>query len=138
MANKTQVFTGKTQDAEAPFLDAAFWFVDTKVLGVVERSWMSSNGECYVLSLSAPVKINKVEESRVSIGNLTGFRMAMDAAGLKKLLVGDFIEVECTEIVSPKKQGQSPRPNFSIKVTRPVSDRPAGQGSSDADDPFYQ
>lgn len=125
-----KVFQGKTEDAEAPFLDGGFWFPDVKVVATVERSWMSANGECYVLSLSSPVKINKVEEQRVSIGNLTGFRMAMDAAGLKKLLVGDFIEVECTSVNSPTKPGQSPRPNFRIKVTRPVS--------NDPDDPFYQ
>jgi hypothetical protein len=128
MANQPKVFNGKTEDAEAPFLDAGFWIPDTKIMAIVERSWMSSNGECYVLNLAAPVKINKLEESRVSIGNLTGFRMAMDAAGLKKLLVGDFIEVECTGIISPKKQGQSPRPNFAIKVTRPAS--------ADPDEPF--
>ena len=129
MAQKNQTFSGKTEDAEAPFLDAGFWFPDVKVVGVVERTWKSSNGECYVLDLSSPVTINKNEEKRVSIGNLTGFRMALDAAGLKGLLVRDIVEVECTSINSPTKAGQSPRPNFKVKVTRPVSELP--------DDPFY-
>jgi hypothetical protein len=122
---KTQTFTGKTEDAEAPFLDAAFWTPSVKVLGVVERSYQSVHGECYVLALSKPVKLNNVEEDRVSIGNLTGFRMALDASKAKKLLVGDFVELECSAIQSAKKAGDSPRPNFVIKINRPVrSDMP--------------
>jgi hypothetical protein len=118
MANKPQVFEGKTEDAEAPFLDAGFWWPEKKIVGCVERSWTSANGECYVLDLQEEIEVNKHSEKRVSIGNLTGFRMAMDAAGVKRLIPGDFLEVECTSILSSKKPGQSPRPNFRVKVTR--------------------
>jgi len=116
------VFQGRTEDAEAPFLDAGFWKEGVKVTGLVERSWESENGECYVLTLSDSVTLKigdaETEVETISIGNMTGFRMAMDAAKCKKLVPGDYVTLECTGIKKATKPGHSPRPNFDVKVIR--------------------
>lgn len=129
---RDQVFSGRTEDAEAPFLDAAFWKQGVKIHAHVDRSWESENGECYVLNLQKPVivKIGDSEEEveRVSVGNMTGFRMALDAARCRRLLPGDFIELECTGVQKAKKAGHSPRPNFAVKVTRSAKEEESPPG----------
>ena len=75
-------FKGKSEGAAAPFLDAKFWAPGTKVAGKVIRTFESENGRCYVLDLIDGARINGAITDQVSIGNLTGFRMALQAAGL--------------------------------------------------------
>jgi hypothetical protein len=110
-------FRGKTEDADSVFLGADFWKPGTKIVGRVVRSFDSENGPCYVLDLLKPVEIYGEAVQQVSIGNLTGFRMALQSAGLQKLEVSDSIHLECTG-VKPTMKG-SPRANFEIEVTRP-------------------
>jgi len=109
-------FRGCTQDAAAPFLDAKFWTPGMSVAGKVIRMFESENGPCAVLALINPVKVDGKMEEIVSIGNLTGFRMALQAAGLESLQVGDHIHVECTGKTSTEKA--SPRVDFAIEVNR--------------------
>jgi hypothetical protein len=110
-------FRGRTEDADSIFLGADFWKPGTKIVGKVIRSFDSENGPCYVLDLLKPVEIEGEAVQQVSIGNLTGFRMALQSAGLQKLQVEDSIHLECTG-TKPTLKG-SPRANFAIEVTRP-------------------
>ncbi len=115
-----QTFKGRTEDAEAPFLGAEFWDKGKKVFGVVEREFDSVNGKCYVLTPLNPIVLDGEEWDRVSVGNMAGFRMALQAGHLKELRVGDKVVLECTGKTPPKKEGNSPRVNFAIEVTRNV------------------
>lgn len=110
-------FRGRTEDAAAPFLDAKFWTPGVKVAGKVIRMFDSENGPCAVLALIEPVKLDGKLEEVASIGNLTGFRMALQSAGLELLQPGDQIHVECTGKTSTEKG--SPRVNFEVEVNRP-------------------
>jgi hypothetical protein len=112
----TKQFKGRSEDAAAPFLDAKFWGPGVSVAGKVIRTFESENGRCFVLDLRETVKLNDVITEQVSIGNLTGFRMALQAAGLDSLQVGDAIYLECTGKTSTNKG--SPRVDFEIEVTR--------------------
>lgn len=109
-------FHGRTEDAAAPFLDAKFWTPGIRVAGKVIRIFDSENGPCAVLALIDPVKLEGKLEEIASIGNLTGFRMALQSAGLDSLQVGDQIHVECTGKTSTEKG--SPRVNFALELNR--------------------
>jgi hypothetical protein len=109
-------FTGRSEGAAAPFLDAKFWAPGISVTGRVIRTFESENGPCYVLELRDQVKVNDTIAEQVSIGNLTGLRMALQAAGLDSLRVGDSVYIECTGKTSTNKG--SPRVDFEITVTR--------------------
>ena len=109
-------FRGRTEDAAAPFLDAKFWTPGVSVAGKVIRMFDSENGPCAVIALIDPVKLDGKLEEIASIGNLTGFRMALQAGGLESLQVGDQIHVECTGKTSTEKG--SPRVNFAVEVNR--------------------
>ena len=113
----SKTFKGRTEDADSVFLGADFWKVGVKIAGKVTRTFVSENGPCYVLQLVNPVQLDSEPVDEVSIGNLTGFRMALQAAGLDKLQVGDAVHLECTGLKSTTKG--SPRANFEIEVTRP-------------------
>jgi hypothetical protein len=117
MPEKT--YKGRTEDAEAPFLGADFWSVGKSVSGVVLRSFESVNGRCYVLGLVTPVEMAGEEVDEVSIGNMAGFRMAMQAAHLTDLRVKDKVFLSCYGKTPPKKEGNSPRVDFDIEVTVP-------------------
>ena len=110
-------FRGRTEDADSIFLGADFWKPGTAIVGKVARTFDSENGPCYVLDLLKPVDIDGEAVQQVSIGNLTGFRMALQAAGLQRLQTSDSIHLECTSLKSTTKG--SPRANFEIEVTRP-------------------
>lgn len=112
----SRTFRGRTEDAAAPFLDAKFWTPGVGVAGRVIRRFDSENGPCAVLALVDPVKLDGKLEETASIGNLTGFRMALQAAGLESLQVGDQLHVECTGKTSTEKG--SPRVDFEVEVTR--------------------
>lgn len=109
-------FHGRTENAAAPFLDAKFWTPGVAVAGKVIRLFGSENGPCAVLALVDPVKLEGKMEEIVSIGNLTGFRMALQAAGVEALQVHDQLHVECTGKTSTEKG--SPRVNFAVEVNR--------------------
>lgn len=113
-----QVFKGRTEDAEAQFLDAHFWSKDKVVVGVIERSFETQNGVCFVLRAMKPVAIDGEEVERFSVGNMAGFKMALQAAGLTALRVGDKLWMKCTGVTPPTKEGYSPRVNFEVEVTR--------------------
>jgi hypothetical protein len=113
----TKQFIGRSEDAAAPFLDAKFWTPGMRVAGKVVRTFESENGPCYVLELlGTETEVNGETAAQVSIGNLTGFRMALQAAGLDGLRIGDAVHLECTGKTSTTKG--SPRVNFEIEVTR--------------------
>jgi hypothetical protein len=113
-----KVYQGRTEDAGAPFLSAGFWQAGKSVDGVVRRTFDSTYGPCAAVELVNPVKIEGEDFEEVSIGNLAGFKMAMQAAHLKELKVGDQIHLECTGFDGVKKEGNSPRVNFQIEVGR--------------------
>lgn len=111
-------FKGRTEDAAAPFLGADFWKPGVKVLGKVVRCFDSENGPCAVIRLVKPIQIGEGEEEfqEVSIGNLKGFVMALQAAGLNALRVDDTLYAECTGF-SETTKGHN-RANFEIEVER--------------------
>jgi hypothetical protein len=113
----SKLFRGRTEGADSAFLSAEFWKPGVKIAGKVVRTFGSDNGPCYVLDLVNAVELDGERVDQVSIGNLTGFRMALQAAGLEALQVGDQIHVECTGL-KPTSKG-SPRANFDVEVTRP-------------------
>lgn len=112
-----KTFRGRTEDADSPFLGAEFWRPGTEISGTVSRSFESENGPCYVLDLVKPVQLDGEPVEQISIGNLTGFRMSLQAAGLDRLQVRDQLFLRCTSLKSTTKG--SPRPNFDIEVHRP-------------------
>jgi hypothetical protein len=118
MAEK--VFKGRTEDAEAPFLNAKFWRKGMTVAGVVERSFVTENGNCFVLHSLKPIQIDGEETDRFSIGGMAGFRMALQAAGVDALRLGDRLFIECTGETPAVKEGNSPRVNFAVELTRQV------------------
>ena len=113
----TKQFKGRTEDADSAFMGADFWKPGVHVAGKVIRTFETENGPCYVLRLLDSVEIDGESIDEVSIGNLTGFRMALQASGLERLQVSDQIYLECTGLKSTTKG--SPRPNFVIEVNRP-------------------
>jgi hypothetical protein len=113
---KMSTFRGKTEEADSVFLDAKFWRPGVKISGRVIRTFESENGPCYVIELLDPVEVAGENVDQVSVGNLTGFRMALQAAGLDCLKSGDSLHLKCTSLKSTTKG--SPRPNFELEVTR--------------------
>src|SRR3989304_2040275 len=90
----SKVYRGKTEDADAAMLGAPFWQVGQKLIGVVLWPFKTEVGDCYTLRLGKPVKVGDREQQVVSVGNLTGFRMALQAAGGDHLLPRDKGVVE--------------------------------------------
>ncbi len=120
MAEK--IYRGRTEDAEAPFLGLEFWTVGKKISGVVVRQFVTKlegalSGPCSVVQLVDPVEVGGESCDEISVGNLAGFVMAMQAAKLDRLHVGDKLVLTCTGLKAPKKEGYSPRVNFEIEVT---------------------
>lgn len=113
-----KVYRGRTEDAAAPFLGAEFWAEGKSAVGVIMRSFDTQNGVCFVLNLVAPVMLDGEEIDRVSVGNMAGFKMALQAAGLQGLRIGDKLAIECTGKTPSKKEGNSPRVDFTVEVTR--------------------
>jgi hypothetical protein len=120
-----QTFRGKTEDAEAPFLGAEFWEVGKSVSGKVVKLFQvkpdatKEAAQCYVIEVDGDdVMVDGEPCPRVSVGNLAGFKMAMQVAGLQSLHIGDTLELECTGVKPPTKEGYSPRLNFTLTVIR--------------------
>jgi len=112
-----KTFKGRTEDAGAPFLGADFWKRGVKIVAKVVRCFDSANGPCAVLRLAEPVTLNGEPTEEVSIGNLKGFVMALQAAGLDRLQVGDSVYIECTGL-TPTTKGHE-RTDFCVEVERP-------------------
>jgi tRNA(adenine34) deaminase len=108
---------GESREAANNFLGAEFWQPGTSVAGTVLSKFESANGLCYGLQLATPVRLQGQETSEVALGNLTGLRMALQAAGVDELLVGDAIELECTGL-QPTNKGND-RIDFKIHIDRP-------------------
>lgn len=113
-----KVYHGKTEDAAAPFLGAKFWSKGESVLGVIERSFETENGTCFVLHSMKPIVVDGEETLRFSVGNMAGFKMALQASGLTGLRIGDKLWISCTGETPAVKEGNSPRVNFEVEVTR--------------------
>jgi hypothetical protein len=112
----TENLEGRTQDVANNFLGSEFWQPGVRIGAVVLRKFESANGECYGLELDEPVELNGEQTAEVALGNLTGLRMAIQAAGAEDLQVGDRIALECTGL-QPTSKG-NPRIDFQIKIQR--------------------
>ncbi len=113
MAGKLQ---GQTGDVANNFLGSEFWRPGVGISGKVTRKFESRNGQCYAVEADDPVDINGEPTREVALGNLTGLRMAIQAAGAEDLEVGDHIQLECTEL-QPTAKG-NPRIDFKIAIER--------------------
>jgi len=122
-----QEFVGRSTDADAPFLGASFWQVGVSISGKTIKAFDSRPDinkpvqRCYVIELDTPVEIDGEEWDRVSVGNLAGFKMALESmkpARLDGLKMGDRILLECDSIKPAKKENYSPRINFVMRVSR--------------------
>lgn len=110
-------FRGKTEDAGAPFLTAAFWKPSKSIAGTVIREFETDNGRAYGILLVTPVMVNDKTEKQISMGNSAGFRMAVDASGAPGgLLVGDKVHIECTGFTGTDKGNDMV--NFSVEINR--------------------
>lgn len=111
-------FEGRTEDAEPYFfLEAEFWKDGLVVTGVITQVYPTEHGRLYAIRLSEPVLVDGQKRLEIAIGSMAGFPMALRAAGLLWLQVGDFIFVTCTgftEIAGRR------RANFCVKGRRPV------------------
>lgn len=110
-------FKGRTEGAESVILGAEFWSEGKKVAGRVAWEFETRNGPAYVIEAIRPVEVNGKAQRLVAVGNLTGFRMALQAAGLTRLLPGDSVVIICTGREATDKG--SPRVNFEIEVDGP-------------------
>jgi hypothetical protein len=108
---------GESRDVANNFLGADFWQPRTSISGTVLRKFESANGLCYGIQLSAPVHLKDQETSEVALGNLTGLRMALQAAGADELRVGDGIQLECMGLQPTNKVND--RIDFKIQIERP-------------------
>ena len=124
MSNKLE---GRTGDVANNFLGSEFWQPGVSINATVMRKFESANGQCYALELDEPADVNGSETQEVALGNLTGLRMAIQAAGAEDLEVGDKIALECTGL-QPTSKG-NPRIDFKIQIERPEENRKAAAGS---------
>jgi hypothetical protein len=107
---------GDTREVANNFLGAEFWRPGVTIKGSVLRKFESANGLCYALQLSEPVVLNEQQTSDVALGNLAGLRMAIQAAGVEELEVGDEIKLACTAL-QPTSKGND-RIDFKIQINR--------------------
>src|SRR5258707_14143383 len=115
----TKIFEGRSLDVEAPFASGEFWEIGKIIKGEVVRVYTTElegkSSLAYVVELDDPVEIDGEEWERVSIGNLAGFRMALQAAHIERLYMKDLIETECESIRKAKTEAYSRRANFRVK-----------------------
>lgn len=132
----TQQFSGATEEVAVPKLDAGFWSEGRTIEGVVEAIRQTEFGNppkkvfLYRLALSNSVEVEGDQCELVEVGNLSGFRMAMQAInekhpGVLPLMKGDVLSITCSGIkrATPEQLKRDPdwsdRPNFRVSVTRP-------------------
>ncbi len=109
-------YEGRTQDASSPILGAGWWKKGAAIAGEVVGEFETTNGKCYQIKLDKPATVNGNQEKNVAIGNLAGFNMALQAAGIGHLEPGDKIKVICSGFTQTGKG--TPRTDFSIQVNR--------------------
>jgi hypothetical protein len=111
-------FAGSTADAGGKFLGASFWKKGVRVEGAVTGTFDTQNGKSWSLKLTKAVKVGDSMETKVSIGNMKGFLMALRASGVPggELLVGDDVIIECTG-TTPTNKGND-QVNFNVLVDR--------------------
>jgi hypothetical protein len=112
----TSKIEGRSGDVANNFLGSEFWEPGVRISGKVQRKFESANGQCYALMLDEPAEVNGADTQEVALGNLTGLRMAIQAAGVADLEVGDHIELECTGL-QPTGKG-NPRIDFTLQIER--------------------
>jgi len=110
-------YKGKTSDAQSVLLGAKAWKKGMRIEGSVTREFDTQNGTCYEISLRTPVKVAGNMEKKVSVGALKGFKMALNAAGVDDLQVGDRVIIECTGTTGTTKGND--RVDFSVVLDRP-------------------
>jgi hypothetical protein len=98
-------------------MGAKTWKKGLRLEGVCSRTFETQNGTCFEITLRNPTKVNGALEKKVSIGALKGFHMALNAAGLETLEVGDKVIIECTGTTETSKG--NPRVDFNLAVDRP-------------------
>jgi hypothetical protein len=111
---------GKSQDAQSPILNAAFWKKGVKIEGTVVREFQTTNGTCYEILLKTPVKLpgSTVADKKISLpGNSAGLKMALAACGLESLEVHDKIILSCNGKTETNKG--NPRTDFDLVIDRP-------------------
>ena len=89
-----------------------------KITGKVQRVFKTDLGPSAVIDLLTPVLKGGVELKQVTMGGLKGFQMALQAAGLDELKVGDAVFIEATGKMPPAEEGQSPMVMFYVEVDR--------------------
>jgi len=127
-------FTGRTVDADAPFLGAAFWTDGKSVTGIVskifdtevERKGQLVKAKALQLLLNEPVEVDGEEWDRVSVGNLAGIKMAIDVAKDENgrplgggIILKDIVTLTCESRKKAKKPDYSDRLNFKLELERP-------------------
>lgn len=105
-----------SQASDAPILGAKYWKKGTTISGTVTRMFPTATGNCYEIKLSKPFAADGQNFERVSLGNLKGLSMALQACGLEHFEVGDKVIVKCTGS-TPTGKG-NPRVNFEVEVER--------------------
>lgn len=110
-------FKGRTSDAQCPILGASFWKKGVKVTGTITKQFDTANGICSEITLITPMKVGESTEKKVAVGNMAGFHMALNAAGLETLQLRDRVVIECTGS-TPTTKGSN-RVDFTIAVDRP-------------------
>lgn len=131
-----EVFEGRTVDAEAPFLGAAFWSEGKTIRGLVSKIFETDmpakenqpakKSKCYTLDLEAPVDFDGEELDRVSVGNMAGIQMALSTmkrerdgrTGQLTIQLKDILEITCEGVKPAKKENYSDRVNFRIRLIR--------------------
>jgi len=111
---------GRSQDAQSPILNAAFWKKGVKIEGTVMREFDTTNGVCYEVSLKTPVSLpgSSVKEKKISLpGNSAGLKMALSACGLDGLQVNDRLILTCNGKTETTKG--NPRTDFDLVLDRP-------------------
>ena len=105
----TEHLQGSSKEIGNNFLGSDFWEPGVQISGVVRRKFDSANGQCYAIELDGLVDLNGDQTREVALGNLTGLRMAIQAAGAEDLEVGDKFSLECTDLTPTGKRESSHR-----------------------------
>ena len=112
----TKQLEGSSEDIANNFLGSEFWRPGVQISGIVRRKFDSANGPCYAVELVRAVDLNGQATREVALGNLTGLRMAIQAAGVEDLEIDDKIVLKCTHL-QPTGRG-NPRIDFNLQIQR--------------------
>ena len=126
--NRVKTYTGSTEGRLAekcPILAADFWQPGIVVEGKVIRPFPTANGTCYEIQSIEPLEVDgavcfpkepgKIKTSRVAVGSLKGFHMALAHSGRDPLQAGDHIVITATG--TTPTENDSDMVNFKVKIT---------------------